>query len=306
MKEEQHETVILYGIGAYYERIKEELFQRVKPDYLCDRKWEDGVQESYNGIPIIRREELEHLEHGRIIITVGVSWMSDSIRSDLKKYSGFTVMHVDEILGVAKNITGKELKEICLDGYYQDLWENRIFFDRTIPDSIMICFQGKKNTLEIGHNVIINSLRIFFGNEGTCRIGEETEIVGGQFMVSGAELLVGRNCLLSSELVIWNHDGHHIFDLDTHKRMNYSKKVWIGDHVWIGQRTMLLAGARIGNGSIVGAGSVTSSQFGENQIIAGAPARVIREQVCWSRDNTNYFNHDILEECMSQEALKYL
>lgn len=303
---EKDKTVILYGIGEYYERIKEELFQQIRPDYLCDRKWDVGGPESYHGIPIIKRNELESLGHGLIIITAGVSWIIDSIRSDLEKNAGFTVRHVDEILGVLKNITGRELKEACQEGCYRDTWGNCIYFDSTLPDSIRICFYGKRNTLQIGRNVIVDNLRIYFGNEGTCRIGEATEIVSGSFNVSGAELSIGRDCLLSSGLSMWNHDGHHIFDIGTHKRINYPKDIWIGDHVWIGQLTTLLPGARIGNGSIVGAGSVTSGQFGENQIIAGAPARMIREQVCWSRDNTNYFNHDILEECISQEALKYL
>ena len=83
-------------------------------------------------------------------------------------------------------------------------------------------------------------------------------------------------------------------------------KLRIGNDVWIGQNAIILPGAGIGRNSIVGAGTVTSGQFGENLIIAGCPARVIRKQVCWSREDTAYFSYDTLEECASQEALKYL
>lgn len=56
----------------------------------------------------------------------------------------------------------------------------------------------------------------------------------------------------------------------------------------------------MGRGSIVGANDATSNQFGENQIIAGCLAKVIREHVCWRKDNTDYFNHDYLEECINR------
>lgn len=44
---------------------------------------------------------------------------------------------------------------------------------------------------------------------------------------------------------------------------------------------------------------------GLGQRIAEA-AKVIRENVCWSRDNTAFFQRSQLEECFDQNALKYL
>ena len=73
----------------------------------------------------------------------------------------------------------------------------------------------------------------------------------------------------------------------------------------MGYKTFLLAGAHIGTGSIVGAGAVTSSGFGDHVLLAGCPTKVIRENVCWSRDDTAYFQRRCLEECMDQNALKY-
>lgn len=303
---EQYKTIIVYGIGQYYEKVKKDLFQCVQPDFLCDRKWDNGTLDTYDGIPIIKREKLHHLKHGLIIIAAGTPWMRASVKSDLENITEITVMHVDEVIGERKSITGKELKEICPEGCYRDTWGNHVYFDKTISDSLVIYFQGKQNTLQIGKNVIVNKLAIFLGNRGTCRIGDRTEVVDGQFIVSEASLVVGEDCMFSSGIIIRNHDEHHIFDADTHKRINYSKDVIIADHVWIGLRASILAGARIGKGSIVGAGAVTSGQFGEHQIIAGCPAKVIREHVCWSKDNTSYFNHDTLEEYVFQEALKYL
>lgn len=305
INKEQYATVIVYGIGQYYEKIKKELFRHVKPDYLCDRKWDADGPDSYDDIPIIKREKLSEIEHSLIIIALkGVTYTS--AKCDLQSLENVTVMHADSILEELKSITGKKLKELCPNGFYQDKYENRIYFDETLSDWIVICFEGRQNVLTVGRNVIAGNLRVTFGNKGTCSIGDGTEILEACFFVSGANLTIGRDCLLSSEVIIRNHDHHHIFDSNTHERINYPRDIIIGNHVWVGYRALILAGARIETGSVIGAAAVTSGQFGEHQVIAGCPAKVIREHVCWSKDNTDYFNHDILEECVSQEALKYL
>ncbi len=297
-----YQAVVIYGIGQYYETVKEDLFQERKPDYLCDRKWEKDGPESYDGIPVIKREQLAKLQKCLIIITAGASWMSNSIRKDLECLAGATVLDINDIMERPDKITGKMLKECNSHGIYEDSRGNRICFDGTIPDTVSIIFQGRKNSLKMGTDVIVGDLSIEFGNEGTCIIGDRTEIIGAYFAVSGAKVSIGEDSLVSTQVVIRNHDGHHIFDMETHRRINYPKDIIIEEHVWIGYRTVLLGGTRIGRDSIVGAGAVTSGQFGEHQVIAGCPAKVIREHVCWSKDDTGYFNRDCLEECVAPEV----
>lgn len=79
----------------------------------------------------------------------------------------------------------------------------------------------------------------------------------------------------------------------------------IGNHVWLCHGVTLLGSASIGDNSVVGTMAVTSSVFPKEVIIAGNPAKIIREQVCWSKDNTNFFNRDFLDECMAREAVEY-
>ena len=304
---EEYQNVIVYGIGQYYEKIKEDLFQQVRPDYLCDRKWDDCEPSSYDGIPVIERKRLSQMGHCLLIIAVHSEIITESVKSDLESLSDAVIVHVDSIIEESKSITGKKLKELCPEGgRYQDVRGNCVNFDQTIPDSIVIQFNGRSNVLTIGKNVTIGKLTIEFGNKGICSIGNRTIINGGMFCISGAALTIGKDCLLSWGVIIRTHDHHHIFDADTHKRINYSKDVVIGDHVWVCYRVFILAGARIGQGSVVGSNACTSGQFGTNQIIAGCPAKVIREHVCWSKDSTELFNRDFLEECVYQEALKYL
>ena len=56
-----------------------------------------------------------------------------------------------------------------------------------------------------------------------------------------------------------------------------AKPITIEDNVWIGGGAILLPGVRIGRNAVVGAGAVVSHNVPTNTIVAGNPARVIRE-----------------------------
>lgn len=54
--------------------------------------------------------------------------------------------------------------------------------------------------------------------------------------------------------------------------------IFIGDDVWIGVNAIILTGLTIGTGSIVAAGSVVTKNVPPYSIVAGNPARVIRNR----------------------------
>jgi acetyltransferase-like isoleucine patch superfamily enzyme len=57
--------------------------------------------------------------------------------------------------------------------------------------------------------------------------------------------------------------------------------VRIGDRVWIGARATILKGVRVGEGAVIGAGSVVTRDVPARALVAGNPARVVRENVAW-------------------------
>lgn len=300
----QYKIIIGYGVGQYYETVKDELFKTISLTYIYDRKWEEVQPEKYDGIPTISKSVLVELENALVVIMIGSRWIYEPIIKELEAW-GLSVIHVDEIIGKKKQIDGKYLKSIY-PGRYQDARGNKIYFDETLPDNIVISFEGCNNELHIDERLAVGNLRIQFGNNGLCEIGRNTEIIGGSLFISNSKLLIGDDCLFSTEVIIRTHDAHHIFDLETHERINFPRDVIVEDNVWIGHRVSLLGGTQIGKGSVVGSNAVTSSRFGNHQIVAGNPARCIRENICWSKDNTDYFDRTCLEECKSKDALKYL
>lgn len=93
----------------------------------------------------------------------------------------------------------------------------------------------------------------------------------------------GSDCTFSFNIWIRLADPHLIYSIETKKRINPSKSVFIGDHVWFGQFATILKGTQIGSGSIVGADALVSGKkIPSNTIWAGNPARQVKEKIFWS------------------------
>ena len=72
-------------------------------------------------------------------------------------------------------------------------------------------------------------------------------------------------------LITINHDP----DPDN-RNATYGRTIVIEDKVWIGINSTILPGVRIGYGAIVGAGSVVTKDVEPMTVVAGNPARVIK------------------------------
>lgn len=302
----KYHHIIGYGIGQYYDYIKPYIPPTLHLDFLCDAKWEQ-FGDKYDGTTVISPEELKNLKDIFVIVFSGNARNWHSIAGMLSTM-GIPYAHIDQIINTNQTISGKTLKalETSEKGLYTDGKGNRIVFSTDIEDSISIHFTGGNNQITIGRGVSIGSLDIRCGNNAVCTIGEGTEIEAARFIIADGSIQVGKDCLFSTAVTLRNHDGHHIFDKTTGKRINHAGNIEVGNHVWIGHGATLLGSASVGDNSIIGTMSVTSSSFPKEVVIAGNPARIIRENVCWSKDNTDFYNRDSLEECLAQEAMKYM
>lgn len=60
----------------------------------------------------------------------------------------------------------------------------------------------------------------------------------------------------------------------------------VGDDVLVGANAVILEGVRIGNGSVVAAGAIVTQDVPDNVVVAGSPARVIKNVDDKTRDKT--------------------
>ena len=97
----------------------------------------------------------------------------------------------------------------------------------------------------------------------------------------GNKIQIGDNCIFGRNVNISDSDFHLIFD-NNKQIVNSSKPTIIANNVWIGHNAIILKGVTIGSNSIIAAGSVVTKDVPPNAIVAGNPAKVIKENIFWS------------------------
>ncbi|WP_044870728.1 acyltransferase [Pseudomonas sp. LFM046] len=150
-----------------------------------------------------------------------------------------------------------------------------------------IRIDGQDNLIEIGPRVRFSAGKIYVRDTSGqhIRIGEDTTVEDAYLLVDeAASIDIGRECMLSFDIQIRTGDSHSILDMHSGERLNPSRDVRIGDRVWIGRDVQLLKGTVLQPESVVGACSVVSRAFDEgNCVVAGVPARVVRQGIRWDR-----------------------
>ena len=128
-----------------------------------------------------------------------------------------------------------------------------------------------------------------FGNKETNRvvIGDElktTAMVNILLGHGGGDVIIGDDCMFAVDVVFRTGDFHTIYSTDDGRVLNFNQSINIGNHVWLGERVLVLKGARVSDNSIVGARSLVNKKFEQsNIIIAGVPARIVKENVNWDK-----------------------
>lgn len=118
------------------------------------------------------------------------------------------------------------------------------------------------------------SPEICIGNN--CYFGAYNHITAINRIQIGDNLLTGKWVTITD-----NNHGETTFDsvsIPPIKRALTSKgSVVIGDNVWIGDKATILAGVTIGDSAIIAANSVVTQDVPSYSVVAGIPAKVIKE-----------------------------
>ena len=109
-----------------------------------------------------------------------------------------------------------------------------------------------------------------------CNIGEYCHITAINCIVLGNGVLTGRWVTITD-------NSHGETDYETLKMQPILRKlsskgaVKIGDNVWIGDKVTILPNVTIGNGAIIAANAVVTRDIPPYSIVAGNPARIIKQ-----------------------------
>ncbi len=91
------------------------------------------------------------------------------------------------------------------------------------------------------------------------------------------QVVIGDDCLIAGSVSITDCDFHDIDPEARHKSQGSKRPVRIGNNVWLGTGATVLKGVTIGDNSVVGAMSVVTKPVPANCVVAGNPARIIRQ-----------------------------
>jgi acetyltransferase-like isoleucine patch superfamily enzyme len=141
--------------------------------------------------------------------------------------------------------------------------------------------------VKIAEQSQIDGSIIFDRENASISIGKRVFMNG--LVIVAQSIDIGDDVMIAWGVTVVDHNSHSIsFSHRAEDVVNWKigKKDWthvkiapvkISNKVWIGFNSIILKGVTIGEGAVVGAGSVVTKDVPAWTIVAGNPARVIRE-----------------------------
>lgn len=159
---------------------------------------------------------------------------------------------------------------------------------------------NRQGRIVIGTDCVLGNRIVLERDVGIVCIGDSTYIGGGSQLICAQQITIGSNVLIAWGCTLVDHDSHSLSWLNRSQDVQdwrlgmmagglagaTRQKNWdvvpkaaicVQDKVWIGFNAIVLKGATIGEGAVVGAGSVVTKDVPAWTVVAGNPARVIRE-----------------------------
>ena len=180
--------------------------------------------------------------------------------------------------------------------------------DRKTADQIQYQDELKKgNQLQIDVNCYISPLAEIHDVSGI--IGSDT-VIGAGALIRTADIIMGKNCSVNTGVymqgkirmgdnvrigpkanIIAHNHGYFDITIPIDFQPTRIKGIDIGNDVWIGADSVITDGVKIGSHSIIGAGSVVTKDVHDYTIVAGNPAKQIKDRV------EEYFRDSLHDFC---------
>lgn len=132
---------------------------------------------------------------------------------------------------------------------------------------------GKDSTIEDFATVNNGMGPVIIGDR--CRVGISNVLIGP--VKIGDDVIIAQNVVISG----LNH-GYEDISVPIRKQPCTTREITIDDEAWIGANVVITAGVTIGKHAVVAAGSVVTKDVKPYSIVAGNPAKVIREYSSFS------------------------
>lgn len=132
--------------------------------------------------------------------------------------------------------------------------------DFRISQNCQLICQHPDSSLKIGDNVSVN-YDVMINSDG------------------GGSIIIGNDVLIGPKTVIRaaNH-GASDLGVNINKQPHVPGKIVIENNVWIGANVVILPDVHVHSGAVIAAGAVVNKNVGENEIVGGVPAKLIKKR----------------------------
>jgi acetyltransferase-like isoleucine patch superfamily enzyme len=171
-----------------------------------------------------------------------------------------------------------------------------------IERNVRLRFAGN---IHLGHGAYLDENTYLHATPGGIRIGANTIVMHGAVLhvynfrrLPNSHITIGRDSLIGEYTVIRGQGGvtigdrvytspftqiiavNHVFDDPARPFVEQgitAEGIVVEDDVWLGANVVVTDGVRIGKGAVVAAGAVVTRDVPPHTVVAGVPARVIKE-----------------------------
>lgn len=186
----------------------------------------------------------------------------------------FKLLFAHKNLKVGSDFECYTFPKVLLDNTAKIIIGNNV----TLRRNVEIRAHGQ-SVLTIGDNCRIDrGVRLLANNEGLLTLKKGVRIGLYSVFNGGDSITVGEKTLISG-FVYLQTSMHNYKGKGSIQSQGYAHKpIVLGDDVWIGTHAVIFPGVVLEEGCIVGSSSVVNTSFEKNAIIAGAPAKLLKNR----------------------------
>lgn len=136
--------------------------------------------------------------------------------------------------------------------------------------------------IRIGHNVQMFGTTTLvaarLARNPVLEIGDFSYTGYGVGITVGEKVTIGKHVRIANRVVIAGDDGHPLDPIARRTTPGSGTgSIVIDDDAWIGEAAVILKNVTIGEGAVVGAGAVVTGDVPPRCVVAGNPARVVKQ-----------------------------
>jgi galactoside O-acetyltransferase len=190
-----------------------------------------------------------------------------------QKLFGELLAFLEAVIFIIPGRSGVVARRILIKRFARNVGHNLV-----VEPSVRIT--GYEN-ITFGDSVSLLTGSVLQAHFGNLVIGSRVSINSNAFIspANGGTILIGDDVLIAQNVVLRAADHNYIrLDIPMNLQGHEGGNITIENDVWIGANAVVTKNVRIGHGAIVAAGAVVTRDVPPFSVVAGVPARIIRNR----------------------------